>query len=105
MAERDVGDWLYSRYLKPFAGTDTKFPAEIIDITRGGIRVRLVDNGAVAFVPAPFIHSVRDEIQCSQETGAVLIKGEQAYQLNDIINVTIAEVRMETRNIVARPAE
>nr|ELR5133044.1 exoribonuclease II [Providencia rettgeri] len=105
MAERDVGDWLYSRYLKPFTGTDTKFPAEIIDITRGGIRVRLVDNGAVAFVPAPFIHSVRDEIQCSQETGAVLIKGEQAYQLNDIINVTIAEVRMETRNIVARPAE
>lgn len=105
MAERDVGDWLYSRYLKPFEGTDTKFPAEIIDITRGGVRVRLVDNGAVAFVPAPFIHSVRDEIQCSQETGSVLVKGEKAYQLNDIINVTIAEVRMETRNIVARPAE
>ncbi|MGG4607124.1 exoribonuclease II [Providencia sp. Me31A] len=105
MAERDVGDWLYSRYLKPFEGTDTKFPAEIIDITRGGVRVRLVDNGAVAFVPAPFIHSVRDEIQCSQETGSILIKGEKAYQLNDIINVTINEVRMETRNIVARPAE
>lgn len=105
MAERDVGDWLYSRYLKPFEGTDTKFPAEIIDITRGGVRVRLVDNGAVAFVPALFIHSVRDEIQCSQETGCVLVKGEKAYQLNDIINVTIAEVRMETRNIVARPAE
>lgn len=105
MAERDVGDWLYSRYLKPFEGTDTKFPAEIIDITRGGVRVRLVDNGAVAFVPAPFIHSVRDEIQCSQETGSVIVKGERAYQLNDIINVTISEVRMETRNIVARPAE
>ncbi|MTB65844.1 exoribonuclease II [Providencia sp. wls1943] len=104
MAERDVGDWLYSRYLKPFEGTDTKFPAEIIDITRGGVRVRLVDNGAVAFIPAPFLHSVRDEIQCSQETGSVLIKGEKAYQLNDIIDVNIAEVRMETRNIVARPA-
>lgn len=104
MAERDVGDWLYSRYLKPFEGTETKFPAEIIDITRGGVRVRLVDNGAVAFIPAPFLHSVRDEIQCSQETGSVLIKGEKAYQLNDIIDVNIAEVRMETRNIVARPA-
>ncbi|ATG17429.1 exoribonuclease II [Providencia alcalifaciens] len=104
MAERDVGDWLYSRYLKPFEGTETRFPAEIIDITRGGVRVRLVDNGAVAFIPAPFLHSVRDEIQCSQETGSVLIKGEKAYQLNDIIDVNIAEVRMETRNIVARPA-
>ena len=104
MAERDVGDWLYSRYLKPFEGTETKFPAEIIDITRGGVRVRLVDNGAVAFIPAPFLHSVRDEIQCSQETGSVLIKGGKAYQLNDIIDVNIAEVRIETRNIVARPA-
>ncbi|WP_318559897.1 exoribonuclease II [Providencia stuartii] len=104
MAERDVGDWLYARFLKPFEGTDKAFPAEIIDITRGGVRVRLTDNGAVAFIPAPFLHAVRDEIQCSQETGSVLIKGEPAYKLNDIINVNIAEVRMETRNIVARPA-
>ncbi len=104
MAERDVGDWLYARFLKAFEGTDTTFPAEVIDITRGGIRIRLVDNGAVAFIPAPFLHPTRDEIQCSQETGSVLIKGEPAYKLNDIIDVRIAEVRMETRNIVARPA-
>ncbi|AOM40097.1 exoribonuclease II [Xenorhabdus hominickii] len=103
MAERDVGDWLYARFLHPHAGTDKTFPAEIIDITRGGLRVRLVDNGAVAFVPGPFLHAVRDELQCSQETGSVLIKGEAAYRLNDIINVRIEEVRMETRNIVARP--
>ncbi|CDL80618.1 exoribonuclease II [Xenorhabdus szentirmaii] len=103
MAERDVGDWLYARFLHPHAGTDKTFPAEIIDITRGGLRVRLVDNGAVAFIPGPFLHAVRDELQCSQETGSVLIKGEVAYRLNDIINVRIEEVRMETRNIVARP--
>lgn len=41
MAERDVGDWLYARYLSPQAGTDTRFAAEIIDISRGGMRVRL----------------------------------------------------------------
>ena len=29
MAERDVGDWLYARYLKDKAGTDTRFAAEI----------------------------------------------------------------------------
>ncbi|ERT11491.1 exoribonuclease II [Photorhabdus temperata J3] len=103
MAERDVGDWLYARFLQPHAGTEQQFTAEIIDITRGGLRVRLVDNGAVAFIPAPFLHSVRDELQCSQETGTVIIKGETAYQLNDIIDVRIEEVRMETRNIVARP--
>jgi Exoribonuclease II len=74
MAERDVGDWLYARFLKDKAGTDTRFAAEIIDISRGGMRVRLVDNGAVAFIPAPFLHAVRDELVCSQETAPFRLK-------------------------------
>ena len=104
MAERDVGDWLYARFLNKAAGTDTRFSAEIIDVSRGGMRVRLLANGAVAFIPAPFIHAVRDELVCSQENGTVQIKGEVAYRVTDVIEVTIAEVRMETRSIVARPA-
>ncbi|MEW7314906.1 exoribonuclease II [Buttiauxella gaviniae] len=104
MAERDVGDWLYARFLQDKAGTDTRFAAEIIDVSRGGMRVRLVDNGAVAFIPAPFIHSVRDEMVCSQELGTVQIKGEVAFKVTDVIDVTIAEVRMETRSVIARPA-
>jgi exoribonuclease-2 len=104
MAERDVGDWLYARFLNKAAGTDTRFSAEIIDVSRGGMRVRLLDNGAVAFIPAPFIHAVRDELVCSQESGTVQIKGEVMYRVTDVIDVTIAEVRMETRSIVARPA-
>ncbi len=50
MAERDVADWLYARFLNDKAGTDTRFA--VIDVSRGGMRVRLVDNGAVAFIPA-----------------------------------------------------
>ncbi|NUW58226.1 exoribonuclease II [Cronobacter muytjensii] len=103
MAERDVGDWLYARFLKDKAGTDTRFAAEIIDVSRGGMRVRLVDNGAVAFIPAPFLHAVRDELACSQENGTVQIKGETVYKVTDVIDVTIAEVRMETRSVIARP--
>ncbi|MBK4715849.1 MULTISPECIES: exoribonuclease II [Tenebrionibacter/Tenebrionicola group] len=103
MAERDVGDWLYARFLQKHAGTDTRFPAEIIDISRGGMRIRLVDNGAIAFIPAPFLHAVRDELVCSQENGTVQIKGETAYKVTDVIDVTIAEVRMETRSIICRP--
>ncbi|MTD39595.1 exoribonuclease II [Erwinia sp. CPCC 100877] len=104
MAERDVGDWLYSRFLLDKAGTDTRYSAEIIDISRGGMRVRLIDNGAVAFIPAPFLHAVRDELVCSQENGTVQIKGETVYRVTDVIDVTIAEVRMETRSVIARPA-
>jgi len=104
MAERDVGDWLYARFLNNKVGTDNRFAAEIIDVSRGGMRVRLVENGAVAFIPAPFIHAVRDELVCSQESGTVQIKGQVAYRVTDVIDVTIAEVRMETRSIIARPA-
>ncbi|WP_075181877.1 exoribonuclease II [Pantoea sp. 1.19] len=104
MAERDVGDWLYARFLAAAAGTDRRFPAEIIDVSRGGMRVRLLDNGAVAFIPAPFLHAVRDELVCSQENGTVQIKGDVVWRVTDVIEVTLAEVRMETRSIVARPA-
>ncbi|MEB6336829.1 exoribonuclease II [Serratia rhizosphaerae] len=104
MAERDVGDWLYARFLQDKAGTDTRFNAEIIDVTRGGLRVRLLDNGAVAFIPAPFIHPVRDELVCSQDTGTVQVKGEVVYRQSDTLQVNIAEVRMETRNVIAKPA-
>ncbi|ECI4628593.1 exoribonuclease II [Salmonella enterica subsp. enterica] len=104
MAERDVGDWLYARFLNDKAGTNTRFAAEIIDVSRGGMRVRLVDNGAIAFISAPFLHAVRDELVCSQENGTVQIKGETVYKVTDVIDVTIAEVRMETRSIIARPA-
>ncbi|AHF76932.1 Exoribonuclease II [Sodalis praecaptivus] len=103
MAERDVGDWLYARFLQPKAGSDSRFAAEIIDISRGGMRVRLQAFGAVAFIPAPFIHSVRDELVCSQDTGTVQVKGEERYRQGDTLDVTLAEVRMENRSVIARP--
>ncbi|WP_300001649.1 exoribonuclease II [uncultured Cedecea sp.] len=103
MAERDVSDWLYSRFLNNKVGTEHRFAAEIIDISRGGMRVRLIDNGATAFIPAPFIHTVRDELVCSQEQGTIQIKGEVVYKVSDVIDVAVAEVRMETRSIIARP--
>jgi len=103
MAERDVGDWLYVRFLKDQAGNGVHYAAEIIDISRGGMRVKLTENGAVAFIPAPFIHSVRDELVCSQDTGSIQVKGEERYRQGDSIEVTLAEIRQETRSIIARP--
>ncbi|ACS85507.1 exoribonuclease II [Musicola paradisiaca Ech703] len=104
MAERDVGDWLYARFLKDKAGTDARFSAEIIDVNRGGLRVRLLENGAVAFIPASFVHAVRDELVCSQDTGIVTVKGEPVYRQSDTLQVVLTEVRIETRSIIAKPA-
>ncbi|WP_127959311.1 exoribonuclease II [Serratia microhaemolytica] len=103
LAERDVGDWLYARFLQTKSAEQQSFHAEIIDVSRGGLRVRLQENGAVAFIPASHLHPVRDEIVCSQETGSVQVKGEVIYRQGDSLQVKIAEVRMETRSVIAKP--
>jgi exoribonuclease-2 len=105
MAERDVNDWLYAQWLKSYEGTLKKFHAGVIDVSRGGMRVRLSENGATAFIPNSFIHTVRNEIIGDYETGMIQIKGKTRYRLGDNIRVTIAEVQVDKRNILARLAD
>ncbi|GAA3900722.1 exoribonuclease II [Halomonas cibimaris] len=105
MAERDVKDWLYVRYLTPDAEAQTTFDAEIIAINRGGMRVRLVDNGATAFVPAPLMHSDRRKVVIDDKEGRIQIEDVERYKLGDSVRVDLVEAREDTRSLVARPAE
>ncbi|MBF8222454.1 exoribonuclease II [Halomonas sp. 328] len=105
MAERDVKDWLYVRYLTPAAKAQEAFDAEVIAINRGGMRVRLTANGATAFVPAPLIHSDRDKVAIDDKEGRIQIEGEERYKLGDPVRVALTEAREETRSLVARPSE
>ncbi|MGR4069038.1 exoribonuclease II [Billgrantia sp. C5P2] len=104
MAERDVKDWLYVRYLTPAAKAQEAFEAEIFGITRGGMRVRLIANGATAFVPAPMLHSDRDKVVIDDKEGRIQVEGEERYKLGDVIRVELIEAREETRSLVARPS-
>ncbi|GEN25776.1 exoribonuclease 2 [Halomonas cupida] len=103
MAERDVKDWLYVRYLTPAAKSGDVFEAEIIAINRGGMRVRLTANGATAFVPAPLMHSDRTKVVVDDKEGRIQIESEERYKLGDVIRVALTEAREETRSLVARP--
>ncbi|MGR5065057.1 exoribonuclease II [Photobacterium sp. DNB22_13_2] len=103
MAERDVADWLYVRLLKDAVKEATVFTAEIFDINRAGMRVRLLENGAAAFIPAPLIIDNKARIECNGELGIVNIDKVKEYQLGDQLEVTIAEVRSATRQLVAKP--
>ncbi|MEA3249980.1 MAG: exoribonuclease II [Pseudomonadota bacterium] len=105
MAERDVKDWLYVRYLIPAAREQRTFDAEIININRGGMRVRLTANGATAFVPAPLMHSERDKVAIDDKEGRICIADEERYKLGDPLKVVLTEAREETRSLVARPAD
>ncbi|WP_192036319.1 exoribonuclease II [Halomonas sp. YLGW01] len=104
MAERDVKDWLYVRYLTEAAKEQQEFEAEIIAVNRGGMRVRLTENGATAFIPAPLMHSERDKVVIDDKEGRIQIEGEERFKLGDMTRVALTEAREETRSLVARPA-
>ena len=105
MAERDVSDWLYVRLLKDAVKKETIFKAEIFDINRAGMRVRLLENGAAAFIPGSLIVDNKERIVCSGELGIISIDGVKEYQLGDTFDVKLAEVRAATRQLVAKPVQ
>ncbi len=105
MAERNIADWLYVRTLQNEPANGTVYQAEIFDINRPGMRIRILENGATAFVPASLILDNKQRIECSSENGTVSIDKDHVYKLGDVIEVVLAEVHVENRNIVARPTQ
>ncbi|WP_027967531.1 exoribonuclease II [Halomonas halocynthiae] len=105
MAERDVKDWLYVRYLTPATVEGETFDAEIISINRGGMRVRLIANGATVFIPAPLMHSDRDKVVIDDKEGRIQIEGVERFKLGDSTRIVLTEAREETRSLVGRPAD
>ena len=104
-AERDIGDWLYVRYLLSAVGTEQTFQAEIIDIVRGGMKVRLLENGAVAFIPAGQIFSDRKRLECSWDDGCIYLDKEKRFELGQQLQVRLKDAIEATRSLVATLAE
>lgn len=100
LVERDIADWLYARYLFPMVEQAVEFECEIADVSRGGLRAKVIKNGAQIFVPFSSLHDNKEEIEYRQEELALYIKGEKAYQIGQEVKVKLTEVRLETRSIV-----
>ncbi|KOO13793.1 exoribonuclease II [Vibrio xuii] len=105
IAERNVGDWLYARTLAEEPAKETKFNGEIFDINRAGMRVRLVENGAAAFIPGSLILANKERLECSADNGTVSIDKEVTYRLGDVLEIVLTEVNQENRNLVAKPTQ
>ncbi|WP_245562301.1 exoribonuclease II [Marinospirillum minutulum] len=99
-AEREVKDWLYARFLEEKVGE--RFEAEIFNINRGGMRARLISNGAAVFIPGSSIHAVKDEIICDADNSWIKIKDEVCYRVTDKIQVELTEVKVDQRSLIAR---
>ncbi|WP_100751801.1 exoribonuclease II [Vibrio salilacus] len=105
MAERNVGDWLYARTLADEPRKQTKFSGEIFDINRAGMRIRLVENGAAAFVPGSLILANKDRLECNSDNGTISIDKEVIYRLGDVVEVVLTDVNQENRSLVAKPTQ
>lgn len=105
IAERNVGDWLYARTLADEPAKETKFNGEIFDINRAGMRIRLIENGAAAFIPGSLILANKERLECNGENGTVSIDKQVTYRLGDVLEVVLTDVNQENRSLVAKPTQ
>ena len=100
LVERDIADWLYCRYLADKVAEKVEFEAEVQDITRGGLRVLLLANGASIFIPASTLHDNKEEIVINTDEIAFYVKDQRLYKIGDILRVQLTEVKEATRSIM-----
>ena len=101
-AERDVKEWLNVDYVEPYIKSQTEFEAIINDITRGGIKAVLIENGAAVFIPMSLINPTKNEkIAANNEEGRIFNDGEMMYELAMKIKVKIVETDKINRTIIA----
>lgn len=104
-AERKVKDWLYINYIKQYLGTDKIFKAELFDVSRGGLRFHLIENGATVFVPISMLSDNKDVVECNSLLGTVNVKGNVELRIGSVIEVKIVSIDDESRQIIAAPLE
>tara|TARA_R110001583_G_scaffold40778_4_gene130106 strand:+ start:158 stop:2131 length:1974 start_codon:yes stop_codon:yes gene_type:complete len=108
LAERDVNNLLYSQYLKDQVNSEWRYKAEIFDIVKAGLRVRVQENGATFFVPSSLLSNNPKEakqITCDREQGKVFFAGQTEMQLGDIIDVMLNNVKVESGQLIGRLAD
>lgn len=106
IVERDVRDWLYIDFLMPQIKLKTIFEAEVVDVSRGGVKAKIDENGATVFIPMSVINPDRKEsIVASQDEGRIRNGEEIIFELSQKIKVRITDIDRENRQILAEVAK
>jgi exoribonuclease-2 len=101
-ASRTISDWLYAKMLKDSVDDNKVYEAEVFDISRGGVRVRLMELGAAAFVPSRLITPSSDDLVCDSKSGKVSILGDVKLKLGCTCRVILTEVDVKNRRVTAK---
>ncbi|WP_354625095.1 exoribonuclease II [Psychromonas sp. MME2] len=108
LAERDVNNLLYCQYLKSQEQSQWRYKAEIFDIVKAGLRVRVQENGATFFIPASLLVKNSNDakaIECSRELGQVKMGAQTELQLGDVIDVMLHNVNLESNQLIGKLAD
>lgn len=108
LAERDVNNLLYSQYMKDQEQSKWRYKAEIFDIIKAGVRVRIQENGATFFIPCSLLckdNKDANKIDCNRELGKVIIADNTELQLGDIIDVMLNNIKPETNQLIGKLAD
>ncbi|MGY5453479.1 exoribonuclease II [Agarivorans sp. MS3-6] len=102
-AEREMANFLYCEY---FAEQDaaTCLDAEITNVNRGGLNVRLLASGAPAFIPKTKLAAKDQELTIESELGYIAT-GDLQYNLGDTVSVRVVEVKKLQQTIIAALCE
>lgn len=99
-AERDLSQALYSQFFSNKIGTC--FDALVIDINKGGAKLKLIDNGSMAFMPISLIHNKRNEIESNLELGTILIQQHPLFKIADTIRVSLHEIKPDSNTFIVK---
>lgn len=100
LVEREVNDQLYYKFLK---NSEATFAAELVFITKGGVRVNLVENGANIFVPISMIDSSSSNISCDINLAIVYKENQVLYKLGDKLKVKLVKnTKAQSNMLIAK---
>lgn len=100
-AERDMADYLYCQYFNEQDREQT-LEAVITSVTRGGLKVRLVESGASAFIAKQALCKKEDKPEFNSELG-FFANGEVRYELQQSLQVKVASVNVQNKAIAVKP--
>jgi len=100
--ERDISNWLYIDYLTQALSDKTPFKAQIFNVNRGGVMARVLENGAVVFIPSNHLSDDRKNTKIDTELGVITLNDHVIYRLNDQINVVISSLNADKLSITAK---
>lgn len=100
LVEREINDHLYYKFLK---NSEAIFAAELVFVTKGGVRVNLVENGANIFVPISMIDASSSNISCDINLAKVYKENQILYKLGDKLKVKLVKnTKAQSNMLIAK---